>query len=492
MTHQQQQGNKNSDPTYHVLYPFQLATSQGGLYSAAQVTASAPIPAPFSKLVFHSPDTAPFKLGQSDVSPVTDNGKSLPFDPWFRHDFLFQHLQSYTEMIPAWIAKEMYRDTTIANPGSLEYLREFFQKHPIDLTLDDEHSARFDSALNAFKPGDAIGVQGPVWFIPFLLKNGATIREKGVKHVQFEHQLIPENLDKTPLGERMLPCYQQADVIFFHTSVYADRLANMLKGKLPEMRTVDLGIDRAWLDSAQQRVSEPSHMTGWSELTARQQELINAVCQARTTIPHRFFCFDRMDPMKGTHTIILGIKLFLDEARQQEGENYKNRYQFASVHELINIDKYKEFSPKDQYLRLCKQLYADLQKDHPGVVFVSESFTSAHGHREILPSLMRGRTTLALHGQDGLGLSALEAAYVNRNEDAGLIVGDQAGCYLEANKRGLGKLVHGVEAGNPVAVKEAIWEVVRLRDRAPGALAERNAEFSRSFVERRNGTMGLL
>jgi hypothetical protein len=104
---------------------------------------------------------------------------------------------------------------------------------------------------------------------------------------------------------------------------------------------------------------------------------------------------------------------------------------------------------------------------------------------------MRGRTAIALLGQDGLGLSALEAAYVNRNEDVGLIVGDQAGCYLEAKKRGWHKLVHGVTAGDAVAVKEAIWQVVRMRERAPGTLAENNALFAQGYVIPRRDTMAL-
>lgn len=483
--------HSNNHQTYHVLYPFQLATSQGGLFSAAQVTADTPPPNPYKTVTFHSADTAPFQLGAADVRPVPDNGRQLPFDSWFRQDFLFQHLQSYTEMIPPWMAKEMYRDPSIANPGSVECLKEFFAKHPVDLSLDEAHSGRFDSMLEQLRPGDTVGIQGPVWFIPFITKNGGVIREAGVRHVQFEHQLIPRDLDKTPLGDRLLPCYQQADVIFFHTSVYADRLANMLSGKLPEMHTVDLGIDQGWINQTLQRVSDPSHMSAWGELTTRQQELIDAVFRARDSVPHRFICFDRMDPMKGTHTVILGIKLFLDEARHQEGAAYKDRYQFASIHELLNVDNYAEFSPKEQYLRLCKQMYADLQKDHPGVVFVSESFTTKHGHRDILPALIRGRTALALHGQDGLGLSALEAAFINRNEDAGLIVGDQAGCYLEADKRGYGNLIHGVQAGNPIAVKDAIWEVVRLQERAPGTLAERNQKFAQGFVIPRKGTMAI-
>ena len=84
-----------------------------------------------------------------------------------------------------------------------------------------------------------------------------------------------------------------------------------------------------------------------------------------------------------------------------------------------------------------------------------------------------------------------EGAYINRNEDVGLIVGDQAGCYLEADKRGFGKLVHGVEAGNPVAVKDAIRQVVQLRERAPGLLAENNARFKCEYVIPRTGTMVL-
>ena len=51
--------------------------------------------------------------------------------------------------------------------------------------------------------------------------------------------------------------------------------------------------------------------------------------------------------------------------------------------------------------------------------------------------------------------------------------------------------MHGVEAGNPVAVKDAIWQVVQLRERAPGLLAENNARFARGYVIPRTGTMVL-
>ena len=483
--------NTDSKPTYHIAYPFNIEGSQGGLFSAAQVTTASAVPSPFEKLVIHASDSEATTLNGVDVRPVAPLKTDFPAGPWFTHDFLFQHLQAHTEMMPPWLAKEIFRDGGIANPGSVEYVNEFFKRHPVDFSTDEGYSARYKTILSSLKAGDTIGIQGPVWLMPFIRDNADEIRRMGVKHVQFEHQLIPERLDQTPLGARILPVYQKADTIFFHTSVYADRLANMLKGRLPEMKTVDLGIDQQWLDAAQKRVSQLSDVPAQNLLTDRQTELLEAVFRAKATIPHKFICFDRLDPMKGTHAVIGGIKLFLDEARAQEGEAYKTRYQFASIHELLQLNSYHEFSPKDQYARVCKQMYADLQAAHPGVVLLSESFTSKNGHRDVLPTLMRGRTAIALLGQDGLGLSALEASYVNRNEDVGLIVGDQAGCYLEAKKRGWHDLVHGVTAGDPVAVKDAIWQVVRMRERAPGTLAENNARFAQGYVIPRRDTMVL-
>lgn len=482
----------DSKPTYHIAYPFNIKGSQGGLFSAAQVTTTSPLPDPYQELVIHAGDSEPHHLNGVEVRPVAPLTTDFPVGPWFTHDFLFQHLQAHTELMPPWLAREIFRDGDIANPGSVEYVNEFFKKHPVDFSLDEAYSARYKALLPSLKAGDAIGIQGPVWLMPFIRDNADEIRRLGVKHIQFEHQLVPERLDQTPLGQRILPVYQKADVIYFHTSVYADRLSNMLKGPLPEMRTVDLGIDQQWLDAAQQRVRQLSDVPAQHLLTERQKELLQGVFAAKETIPHKFICFDRLDPMKGTHAVIGGIRMFLDEARAQEGEAYKTRYQFASIHELLQFTKYSEFSPKDQYARVCKQMYAELQAEHPGVVLLSESFTSQNGHRDVLPSLIRGRTAIGLLGQDGLGLSSLEAAYVNRNEDVGLIVGDQAGCYLEAKKRGWHELVHGVRAGDPVAVKEAIWQVVRMRDRAPGMLAENNARFARGYVIPRRDTMALV
>lgn len=477
---------------YHILYPFALETSQGGLFSAAQLTASGVPAAGFNTAEFHSADTKELTLGNSKVHPTATPGRSFPYDSWFRHDFLFQHLQAYTTMLPEAIATEIYRDRTInEKPGTLEYLIKFFENHPVDFSLDEKHSADFQKSLAYMKAGDTVSIQGPVWFIPFIRDNAQTMRDAGVKHVQFEHQLIPQDFEKTPLGARMLPCYSAADVIFFHTSVYADRLANMLTGELPVMKTVDLGIDRGFIDSALNKVRDYRDIPAPGALSDAQAELVRASFAARDQGAHRFMCIDRLDPMKGTHAVITGIKLFLDEARATEGEGYAKRYQFSCIHELLTIDTYAEMNPKDQYIRLCKSLYADLQRSHPGVVSLSESFTTSGGNRDLLPRMMHGATLLALLGQDGLGLTALEGAYINRDQNVGLIIGDQSGTFLEADKRGYGDLVFGAKAGDPVAIKEALQQTVALRERAGGELANRNQMFVDKFVLPRTDSMML-
>jgi glycosyltransferase involved in cell wall biosynthesis len=226
-------------------------------------------------------------------------------------------------------------------------------------------------------------------------------------------------------------------------------------------------------------------------LTERQEQLIRESFRARERDAHRFVCFDRIDPMKGTHTLIAGIKLFLDEARAREGESYKQRYHFSCIHQLLDFEWYAEMNPKHQYVRLCKQQYAALQAEHPGVINLSESLTAQAGNRDMLPRLIHGASVLALLGQDGLGLSALEGAYINRDQDTGLIIGDQSGSFLEAERRGFGGLVFGVEAGNPIAIQEALEKTVALRERASGTLANQNKAFAEKFVIPRQDSMML-
>ena len=474
--------------TQHILYPFTLESSQGGMAAAARLTGNSPLHDECTDLVFRSVDTHEFKIGTADVQPVEITSDALPFDVWFGVDFPQQHLQAYTRQLPKDIAQEIYRDPTIAKPGTIEYLNEFLTKYPADESKDEIHSGRYRKVLNDISEGDTVAVQGPVWFTPFIRDNSEAIKAKGAKLVLFEHQLIPENLDKTLLGKKLLPCYQRADEIYFHTSVYADRLSDMLEGPLPVMKTVNLGIDVEWIDRVQEEVQTPEDI-GFATLTPKQQELVTTCFKNRDTVQHKFICFDRMDAMKGIHAVINGIKLFLDEARESEGSGYAKKYHFACIHELLDIKNYKEFKCMDQYIRVCKEMYAELQAEHPGVISLSQSFTNKNRHRDILPTLIRGRTVLALHGQDGLGLSALEGAYINRHQNTGLIIGNQSGAFLEAKKRGFDSLINGVPAGDSRAIAEAIRATVLLRERGGNTLSERNAIFAEKFVIPRKDSM---
>ncbi|MFM6062886.1 MAG: hypothetical protein ACKPAE_10760, partial [Microcystis panniformis] len=198
---------------YNILYPFGLRRSQGGLFSLAQMTARAKPPYPFQKVIFHTPDSGgPFQFENADVIPVPEGNGKFPDDSWWRDNFIGQHLQAYTNsLIPEAILKEMYPDTNIDAPlGSPEYLSEFFRRYPADFSSEEEFSRRFATILDRVKIGDTLSVQGPVWFIPFIRDYGDALREK-VKLVMVEHQLVPENLDKLPLGDRLIPCYLKAD-----------------------------------------------------------------------------------------------------------------------------------------------------------------------------------------------------------------------------------------------------------------------------------------
>jgi trehalose-6-phosphate synthase len=268
-------------------------------------------------------------------------------------------------------------------------------------------------------------------------------------------------------------------------------LANMVDSQLPEMKTVNLGINTTFIDSALKKVTSLHEVPSPETLTNKQVQLIKDLSLAKERGAHRFICFDRLDPMKGTHTLINAIKLFLDEAEQSEGPSYRTRYHFSCIHELLNISNYDEMNPLNQYIRVCKDLYQNLTKRHPGVVSVCESFTTAGGNRELLPRLIQGSTVIALLGQDGLGLSALEGAYINREQDVGLIIGDQSGCFLESELRNLSSLIFGVRAGVPDSVKEALNKVVNLREAMPGTLVRNNDRYVKSFVIPRTDSMAI-
>jgi len=477
--------------TYNIIYPFSIKKSQGGLFSAVQLASKSKLTNVCDRLIFHTADTGSiFRFNNATVIPANETEGNLPDKSWWYEDFISQHLQAYSEsMIPRYILKEMYKNVDISAPlGSTAFMAEYFKRYPADIKLQEIFCARFSSIFKYIKDGDVVNIQGPAWFIPFIRNYGDAIQKK-CKLIMIEHQLVPEDLNKVSLGSRLIPCYLKADIVYFHSSVYADRLSNMVKHDLPQLRTFNLGIDKKWIDSVLHKFNNITNIPKFNQLQQQQQTLVKAVLLNRNKIPHRFICIDRLDPMKGSHALICGIKMFLDKARKKEGEQYRYRYQFACLHQLWNYNDLEENNPRLKYIKICRSLYDDLIITHPGMVYVAESLTSTH--RNILPDLIFNCSVIGHLGQEGYGLAGLESAYINRCNDTGIIVGNQTGFYLEAKRKGFDKLIRSVIAGHAYSVAHAIEEIVLMRELSPGALRQQNEKFVSSFVLNRNDTLIL-
>jgi hypothetical protein len=470
-----------SRTTHYSAYPYPLAQGHAG-----------GLPSVFLKetrthrdLVLLTTDESDHVLGNARIRVARP--QHVDRDELFRHWFGIGCWQ--------WLHPEAHTDHG-GDPGAVRFMLGLDDATP-EVGLDDllrycaaaaapkEHAERFNRAfdplLQEVAAGSVVNWQD-FMFVPSILAHAERLRANGVRQTLHLHTSIPSSLVHSSFGMDVLRAMSLVDSVYLHTDVYIARARHQLEHarlRAPALRRFDLGIDRNALDAGD---------ASTDGLTESQLAFVTEVLRTQETVPHRFMDIDRVDPGKGTATVIKAVSRFLDGRRAagQSAQVLQRSYRFFFLQPFLHAPYDAQNLQTGRYGRYINRLFDELVERHPGVVFVSDAIQGRG--RALIPTLLRGTHGLSGGAQDGLNLAIMENAYVNRDRDTMIICGDGAGIAIHA--RALGHCEHAFlpRAGDIDAFARAIADTVELQGRRAWLLRDRKAPLV-DHIMRRNDSV---
>ena len=236
-----------------------------------------------------------------------------------------------------------------------------------------------------------------------------------------------------------------------------------------------MSTSRSWIEEAER------------SLSTAQKELVVDCLKSRGVIPHRFMDIDRLDPNKGTATVVEAVSQFLYR-REQAGEKLEQmraKYRFYFLQDLLH-ESADLRSPKTMYNKFVASRFKDLVTRYPGIVFVAEALSGAN--RSLIFPLLLGTHAISGGAQDGLNLAVMENCYVNRNEDTSLVIGSGAGVAIQANALGYAKTAFFPKAGSCYQFVEALDNIVYKQSQGGYLLKTMKGPLAR-YICRRNDSV---
>lgn len=434
------------------------------------------------------------------IAAEQDNGsKPYPIPEWFSlGDWQLMHPEAHSSLIAKDVLDAMY-EASEGSPhpvGTFERLIDHINQHGPNSDRREKFNSRFDEALGSIAPGTTVNWQD-FFFLPSVMKFADKLTAKDCFQTFHWHSTLPDSLDRSDWGQKALEALSKVHRVYVHTDVYRKRLETLmdkLELPLPDIRRFDLGIDKHNLDQNLPKVRAESFeqdIPNFSELSKAQKELITEVFRTRDTIPHRTICIDRADPNKGLHYVLEGVNRFLDEELTRLGslDALRSNYRFFGLHDLFFVPAGDRINLHGIYREKLREKFEEIQTKFPGIVFVAEPLT---GERRIaLASLMQNCHGITGGAQDGLSLAGQENAYVNKDCDTALIVGDNAGFAMQAIANGSQDLAYFPQAGSPESLKEILHEVFTKQRTKPGFLREQKRQLLAREVLPRNARVAV-
>lgn len=376
---------------------------------------------------------------------------------------------------------------------SLEHVLQYCEAKGLPHEVNERFNDRFDVLLESVGPGSVMNWQDFL-FVPSVLKHAERLRAMRVVQTFHLHTTVPESLDRSKFGADLLRAMSEVDAVYLHTDEYIRRAERQLEAaglRVPVMKRFDLGIDRDTMDEGLRRVNAGNFSTvipAYSTLGDEQKQFVTEVFRSKGTVPHRFISIDRIDPVKGTATVIKAVARFLD-GRRAAGETLaemQSKYRFFFLQPFLRTP----FDPRNLqtgwYGKYVHKLFQDAMERYPGIVFISDSIEGEA--RLLVPALLHGAHGMSGGAQDGLNLAVMESAYVNRNMDTTVISGDGAGFSIQAKSLGLAGNAFFPKAGDVNAFVQAIQDAISLEARREGILVRAKAPLV-EYILRRNDSV---
>lgn len=477
-----------------IVYPFRVATSQGGLKSVLEREAAVRE----GGVSCFSPDSGDFQFGSLQVhgAEPTSEGDTLLDKRWvgtgaweLLYANAFTAATCHQEVL-----REMYAaaEAQAEGLGTLDYLISYINQHTPALAIEDRFAARFDGLFKRVPDGAVVNYQD-FFVAEMVARNAGDLRSRGVFQTFHHHESVHPDLIRSPWGQRFLSLIAQTDRVYVHTEngrqALEGQFDQLALARRPEVRRFDLGIDSRFIEAGLQL--QPLLRSGAPELRLealddRQSTLVRDLLASRETVPHRFICLDRIDPTKGLHTVLEAVDGLLSQKMSAGATlaDLQKSMRFYFLHELFDQTEFDPSNMLDQYVRYIKTQYERLEEKYPSVIVVARSLKGEH--RKLLPALMAGCHGVTGAADDGMGLAIMEIAVANRAEDTAVIAGRGGGFAIEAIRRGFAGAGFFPKAGDSKAFQQALSGAISLQRSCPGRLGEAKEKLVDGFIAKRN------
>lgn len=383
---------------------------------------------------------------------------------WFDQMWACIHPAAFTApCVPNDLLIAMYPHRYDSTLGSFDQMVEHYDRYGVlcrNRQPAADYVARFDALIRTIPDGSTVNWHD--FFVADLIQqHGEDLRRRGAFQTFHCFLAHPNELDKSREGQRLLETMAMVDRVYFLTDRYGQifvEQVNRLGYRMPETRRFDLGIDCTTLDKSLDisRIRAAKLMRSTDK---DQRPLIADILETQFTIPHRFICLDRLDNIKGIHVVIRAVDAFLSH-QSCCIEALRRLYRFYFL-----TDYYHRYPPVDS--RNAWHRYADFVRrmlipsliaKYPGIVYFSDPVAD----RRLVGVLLRDAHAITGSVQEGLGLAAQEALYVNARLELprSAIIGSGGGFAIQTIDRGLGHLAEFPMRGSIEEFAAAISRIV--------------------------------
>lgn len=284
------------------------------------------------------------------------------------------------------------------------------------------------------------------------------------------HEPIPESLEKSRIGRKILHRVSQADTVLVCTDLYRESLSSQLQScnlQIPNIVSHRLGIDFDLVKKTTLAIDQNNYTSlipGFENLEQEQKLLLKDAVETRKSIPNRFYVGDGPDPIKGLYQVLLSIDDFLSSLQTSLEDSralyrfYLTQYSRRNLSDIVTDPS----GFNNSYRLKCFELRDALVKKFPGIVIASDAF---RGPASVaVYAIMPFCNFLSGSLEDALHLMCQEAAYCNYLHSTGctIVIGKNAGFSMQVKKDCGDDLAYFVDSSQPKSISDSIRTISEL------------------------------